>query len=143
MISSQDPSALICGHFLGSQEFLGDGLQPILRDIGLVGAEAGFDAPEDLGEHLVEPIEQSFVLHEGGARQPVEFLGSRSITSRSSASSSTRCSFIEAGMPAARSSSRKLKNMGFSIAGGAGGEAAIVSVIPMSFLLSLRRQVRG
>src|SRR3546814_20606119 len=38
------------------------------------------------------------------------------MTSRSSASSSTRCSFMLAPMPAARSSSRKLKNIGFHTA---------------------------
>jgi hypothetical protein len=38
-------------------------------------AVIGQHALEDLLEHLVEAVEQAFVLHEGGAREVIERLG--------------------------------------------------------------------
>ena len=63
------------GHFLLGEEFLGHRLQPVLGNLHGVLAIVGHDALEDLGEDLIEPVEQAFVLHEGGAREVVERLG--------------------------------------------------------------------
>ena len=65
------------GHLLGGEIELGDRLQPFLRDRRLLGAVAGLDPLEDLGEDLVEPVEQPLVLHEDGAGEIVELLRRR------------------------------------------------------------------
>ena len=62
-------------HFLGGQEFLGDRFQPVGGNIDRVLAVIGNDTLEDLVEHLVEAVEQAFVLHVDRAGQVIELLG--------------------------------------------------------------------
>ena len=62
-------------HFLFGEVFLGDRLQPVFGDVDLFLAVVGHDALEDLGEHLIEAVQQAFVLHEGRAGEVVERLG--------------------------------------------------------------------
>lgn len=62
-------------HLLRGEELLGDGFQPVFGDIDRVLAVIGHDPLEDLLEHLVETVQQAFILHEGGAREVVERLG--------------------------------------------------------------------
>ena len=44
------------GHFLGAEEFFGDGAQPVFGNIDGALAIVGEHAFEDLGEHLVEAV---------------------------------------------------------------------------------------
>lgn len=62
-------------HFLRRQEFLGDSFQPVFGDVDRVLTVIGHDPFEHLVKHLIEPVEQAFILHEGGAGEVVERLG--------------------------------------------------------------------
>ena len=75
MISSQRAERLDRLHLLGGEVELGDLAQPFLGDRHRVGAVIALDPLEDLGEDLVEAVEQAFVLHEGGAGEIIELLG--------------------------------------------------------------------
>ena len=59
--------------FLG-EEFFGYRLEPILGNRHLCLAIIGQHTLEDLLEHLVEPVDQALVLHEGGSGQVIERL---------------------------------------------------------------------
>ena len=74
MISSQRAERLDLLHLLGAEELLGDRLQPLLGHVDRLLAVVAHHALEDLGEDLVEAVEQPLVLHEGGARQVIERL---------------------------------------------------------------------
>jgi hypothetical protein len=98
-------------HLLGREVKLRDLPQPLLRDRDGLGAVARLDAFEDLAEHLVEAVEQPLVLHERGPRQIIEFLRPCRDHLRVERLEQDRCSFIDAGIPAARSSFMKEKNI--------------------------------
>ena len=69
------PQCLDLFHFLVGKEFLGHRLQPVLGDLrALIALERHLQALEHLGEHLVEPVEQAFVLHQRRAREVIELL---------------------------------------------------------------------
>ena len=62
------------GHLFLAEIFFGDRLQPVQRDILLLGAIAGLQSLEDLGEDLIEPVQLALVLHQRGAGEKVELL---------------------------------------------------------------------
>ena len=62
-------------HLLFGQELLGNRLQPVFGDIHGVLPVIAEDALEDFLEHLVEPVDQPFVLHEGRPAEVVEGFG--------------------------------------------------------------------
>ena len=76
MISSHDPSALICRHFLGRQIVLGDLAQPFLGDRRRrISSPVGDHALEHLAEDPVEAVELALVVNEHRAGQIIELLG--------------------------------------------------------------------
>jgi hypothetical protein len=66
--------ASICRLFLVGQELLGQGFQPLGRDVGGDAVIDRFQALEDVAEHAVELVEVLLVLHQAGAGQEVEVL---------------------------------------------------------------------
>ena len=62
-------------HLLVGEKFLGHSLEPIFGYVDRVLTVIAEDALEDPLEDLVEPVEQAFVLHEGGPGEVIERLG--------------------------------------------------------------------
>ncbi len=60
--------------FFFGQEFLGELLQPLLRNVHVDPSSIGLEALEHVAEHLVEPVEVALVLHQRGAREIVEII---------------------------------------------------------------------
>ena len=68
------PELLDIGHLGLGQMKLGDLAQPFLRDFGGAGVDDRFDPLEHLAKHLVEAVEQTFVLHVATAAKIIELL---------------------------------------------------------------------
>ena len=74
MISSHEPSDLICSISSGVRNFSATAFSQSAGISAFCCAEGGGDALEDLGEDLVEAVEQPLVLHVDRAGEVVEIL---------------------------------------------------------------------
>ncbi len=100
--------------FLLGQVLLGELAQPFLGQVGDVDrvfARNRLDAPEDMGEHLVEAVDVALVLHQRRARQIIEALDVIGDEIGLHASSRVRYSRSETGTFAALSWRKKGMNM--------------------------------